>query len=64
MKLMIGKKKKKIYRMMFEAVVKQESTAKRRENRRATKEHQLLAQIYAEQESNKQGEHQWTININ
>ena len=64
MKLMIGKKKKKIYRMMFEAVVKQESTAKRRENRRATKEHQLLAQIYAEQESNKQGEYQWTININ
>ena len=53
MKLMIGKKKKKIYRMMFEAVVKQESIAKRRENRRATKEHQLLAQIYAEQESNK-----------
>ena len=64
MKLMIGKKKKKIYRMMFEAVIKQESTSKRRENRRATKEHQLLAQIYAEQEYNKQGEYQWTININ
>ena len=53
MKQMLGKKKRKMYRMMFEAVVKQESTAKRRENRRATKEHQLLAQIYAEQESNK-----------
>lgn len=53
MKVMIGKKKRKVYRMMLEAVIKQESTSKRRENRRATKEHQLLAQIYAEQESNK-----------
>ena len=49
MKQMLGKKKRKMYRMMLEAVIKQESTSKRRENRRATKEHQLLAQIYAEQ---------------
>jgi hypothetical protein len=49
MKQMLGKKKRKVYRMMLEAVIKQESTSKRRENRRATKEHQLLAQIYAEQ---------------
>ena len=53
MKQMLGKKKRKVYRMMLEAVIKQESTSKRRESRRATKEHQLLAQIYAEQESNK-----------
>ena len=49
MKIMIGKKKRKVYRMMLEAVIKQESTSKRRANRRATKEHQLLAAIYAEQ---------------
>ena len=49
MKQMLGKKKRKVYRMMLEAVIKQESTSKRRENRLATKEHQLLAQIYAEQ---------------
>lgn len=49
MKQMIGRKKRKIYRMMLEAVIKQESTSKRRENRRTTKEHQLLAQIYADQ---------------
>ena len=51
MKQMLGKKKRKVYRMMLEAVIKQESTSKRRENRRATKEHQLLAAIYADQES-------------
>ena len=45
---MIGKKKRKIYRMMFEAVVKQESTAKKREQRRTSKEHQLLAMLHAE----------------
>ena len=51
MKQMLGKKKRKVYRMMLEAVIKQESTSKRRENRRTTKEHQLLAAIYADQES-------------
>ena len=53
MKIMLGCKKRKMYRMMLEAVIKQESTSKRRENRRATKEHQLLAAIYADQESTK-----------
>ena len=51
MKQMLGKKKRKVYRMMLEAVIKQESTSKRRETRRTTKEHQLLAAIYADQES-------------
>lgn len=49
MKCLLGSKKRKVYRMMLEAVIKQESTSRRRENRRSTKEHQLLAQIYAEQ---------------
>ena len=53
MKALLGRKKKKMYRMMLEAVIKQESTSKRRENRLATKEHQLLAAIYADQESTK-----------
>ena len=53
MKIMLGCKKRKLYRMMLEAVIKQESTSKRRENRRATKEHQLLAAIYADQVTTK-----------